>query len=301
MSPQLPLVSIRERLPLFAHRGLAAEHFQDYRSDPAQPCHAHDMVEVAFIHAGEGLHELDGAVRPVRPGTVLVVHVNQRHRYHCPHGPLTITNIYHDPAAMAPPLPAAILADAARLLPLHPGLVHARNRVTYLDLSSMAMAELLPILDGLVRETRLDTPTATAALAAWQRLWIITCARLVRAMVGAGMHSGAGRQDLERIRLQLDERPQQAYDLATLATWAGMTPTALCRAFKRYTGHSVVGYLTQRRIERALALLAARQHSVTEVALASGFNDLSHFHRSFRRLVGCTPRSWQQGGGGAAM
>ena len=51
-----------------------------------------------------------------------------------------------------------------------------------------------------------------------------------------------------------------------------------------------------RRIEESIRLLrepAARELSVTQIAFAAGFRDLSTFHRQFRRRVGVSPRAFR--------
>jgi len=52
-------------------------------------------------------------------------------------------------------------------------------------------------------------------------------------------------------------------------------------------------YLTNRRIERAKSLLAARKLSVTEIALDVGFSELSSFTSAFRKVTGETPTDYR--------
>lgn len=59
------------------------------------------------------------------------------------------------------------------------------------------------------------------------------------------------------------------------------------------TGRSVTDHLWERRLQRCRAELeadAASSRTVTEIALASGFNSLSHFSSLFRRRFGLSPR-----------
>lgn len=59
--------------------------------------------------------------------------------------------------------------------------------------------------------------------------------------------------------------------------------------FKQWTGHSVNRYLTLLRIDHAKRLLMDTPLSVTEVASAVGFNDLSHFYHTFKTETRMTP------------
>ena len=52
-------------------------------------------------------------------------------------------------------------------------------------------------------------------------------------------------------------------------------------------------YLTRCRLDHAKALLQTSDDSVTAIALAVGFGDVSPFTRAFHRQVGVSPRSYR--------
>lgn len=52
-------------------------------------------------------------------------------------------------------------------------------------------------------------------------------------------------------------------------------------------------YLNGLRLTRAKALLADRHSRISEVAYAVGFNDLSHFDKTFRKMVGRSPTEYR--------
>jgi AraC family transcriptional regulator, positive regulator of tynA and feaB len=60
---------------------------------------------------------------------------------------------------------------------------------------------------------------------------------------------------------------------------------------------SLMRYILQRRLERCskdlLSLLHTNQN-ISEIALNWGFNDLSHFSRTFKQKYGCTPNQYRQ-------
>ena len=53
-------------------------------------------------------------------------------------------------------------------------------------------------------------------------------------------------------------------------------------------------YLTNRRIERAKSLLAARKLSVIEIGLNVGFSETSSFTSAFRKVTGETPTDYRR-------
>ena len=77
--------------------------------------------------------------------------------------------------------------------------------------------------------------------------------------------------------------------------FVGLSTFHFARAFKRTFGQPPHRYYVSRRIEGAKALLAARGHSVTDVALALGFSETSAFASAFRKATGLTPSEYRRG------
>ncbi len=80
-----------------------------------------------------------------------------------------------------------------------------------------------------------------------------------------------------------------------LAAQLGYSRTRLGTVYRERTGYTLTDALTRRRVEAACRLLeTAKDKSVTEIGLLSGFNDLSYFHRQFRKWAGSTPRRYRE-------
>lgn len=78
--------------------------------------------------------------------------------------------------------------------------------------------------------------------------------------------------------------------LSTLADTFCVSRGHLARTFRRETGMTLHEYLAEERISEAKRLIATqRDMSITVIALQVGFQSLSHFCRTFRQHVGCTP------------
>jgi AraC family transcriptional regulator, positive regulator of tynA and feaB len=120
------------------------------------------------------------------------------------------------------------------------------------------------------------------------------------ALVGLAVAGGAGVPDPRagqagrrhaRVRGYLEARYRDPRLTAgRAARELGMSRRWLQAQFE--SGRGFAAALARRRLEAGLALLrdpAAEHLTVTEIAFAVGFNDLSTFHRRFRRCFGMTP------------
>jgi AraC family transcriptional regulator len=92
----------------------------------------------------------------------------------------------------------------------------------------------------------------------------------------------------------LEDRFHHPWALADLAALAGLSPFHFLRVFRATAGLTPHQYLLRGRLRAAAVTLATTDTPVTEVALASGFEDLSNFIRTFRAEFGVTPSSYRK-------
>lgn len=89
----------------------------------------------------------------------------------------------------------------------------------------------------------------------------------------------------------IERDPTSRHLVAERARAVGMTSTRLTHHFRRYLGVSPHRYVLAWRLAAAAELLD-RGCSVSESCWRSGFDNLSHFCRSFRRAFGIRPSAW---------
>jgi AraC family transcriptional regulator len=99
---------------------------------------------------------------------------------------------------------------------------------------------------------------------------------------------------LRRVDEYIDVHLGKTISLNTLADVAGLSPSHFSRMFRQSKGVSPGDYLSRRRVERTMELLAGTDLSLAEIALAIGFSDQSHCSRSFRKHVGICPREYRR-------
>jgi transcriptional regulator GlxA family with amidase domain len=101
---------------------------------------------------------------------------------------------------------------------------------------------------------------------------------------------------MRRVREHVETHLSESIDVAELAAIAGLSVFHFARQFKQSAGIAPHHYLIKRRVERAREMLACTDFSLSEIAIATGFSDQSHFARHFRQMLGTTPGQfrWSQ-------
>ena len=99
---------------------------------------------------------------------------------------------------------------------------------------------------------------------------------------------------MQEIYRYVEENYQEDVSLDEVSRRVSMTVPAFCRYFKRLTSKTFIQFLNEYRIASARRLLADDSLTVSQVAMESGFNNLSHFNRQFRALMGSSPTDYRK-------
>ncbi len=78
-----------------------------------------------------------------------------------------------------------------------------------------------------------------------------------------------------------------------LAIQAGVSVSHYSTLFKNETGFSPIDFLIRQRIQHAARLLATTQESIASVSASTGYEEPYYFSRSFRKIMGCSPRAYR--------
>lgn len=95
---------------------------------------------------------------------------------------------------------------------------------------------------------------------------------------------------IDYIQANIDENIK----LNMLAQLAGMSQYYFCQVFKQSMGVSPYQYVLLQRVEKAKQLLKSCEMSISDVAVASGFANQSHFTKHFHKLTGITPKAYKE-------
>ncbi|NDJ17937.1 helix-turn-helix domain-containing protein [Myxacorys almedinensis] len=102
--------------------------------------------------------------------------------------------------------------------------------------------------------------------------------------------NGLSRSTLQRVTEYIHAHLHQDLRLVELSAIAQLSPYHFLRLFKQQLKITPHQYILQCRIEQAKYLLQHSELSLAEIAIRVGFCDQSHLTRSFKRIVGVTPK-----------
>lgn len=109
-----------------------------------------------------------------------------------------------------------------------------------------------------------------------------------------GTSASSPQQELiKRVLSYLHTHYHQKIKLKELADLVCMSEGQFCRFFKQYTHQSPFSYLKSYRIKSSCELLRHSNKKIAEIAMLSGFDNVSYFNKTFRSLMSCTPLEYR--------
>lgn len=101
--------------------------------------------------------------------------------------------------------------------------------------------------------------------------------------------AGWTSESLRRALQVMEERIEEPLATSQIAQTVGLSTRQLERIFVRYLKMSPLVYYRRMRLQRARVLIESSHLSLTEIAVAVGFDSLSAFSRIFKKCFGQSP------------
>jgi len=99
--------------------------------------------------------------------------------------------------------------------------------------------------------------------------------------------------ELLDVFMYLGNHFRENINITELADVCHMSYSNMAKLFKRLTGSTINEYIKYLRVEEADSLLLSTNNSITQIALATGFSDASHFIATFKRMKGIPPKQYR--------
>lgn len=132
---------------------------------------------------------------------------------------------------------------------------------------------------------------ARATAEVWAALWRVAEQVPLSAARVSPSTSPARHPIVAAATAVIEAQLAQPLTVPGIAKAVGVSHNHLTRLFRAATGHTVVGYIRVRRMQRARHFLQATTMSIPAIAASVGIPDLQAFNKACRRELGAAPRA----------
>lgn len=94
---------------------------------------------------------------------------------------------------------------------------------------------------------------------------------------------------LRNLRNNIFSNPQAMWSIESISKSLSISPSYLQHKYKQLFGNSIITDITLSRIEYSKYLLANTKYAVSQISQMSGYENVEHFTRIFKRETGQTP------------
>ena len=267
---------MKNKFVLYAEGVKVSHTVTDDIPESLSDSHCHDVYEIIYVIQGSGKYVVEGGEYIVRPRTIMLIH------------PLTYHHLMLESSTYERYIihfsKNSVSSVVLRMLEkLSEGEENCGN---YFCPSSVSDAvsgiyERFEIALGLPEE---ESNAFVKTLV--NELIILLSAASGEKMIHLEDELGA------RVVRYLNQNINKDISLDKLAKHFFVSKYYLCRAFKKYNGISVHGYINYKRIMHAKLLIESGE-TASSAAYKVGFGDYSAFYRAYVKIVGSSPTSEQ--------
>ncbi|NHN32123.1 AraC family transcriptional regulator [Paenibacillus agricola] len=253
--------------------------------------HAHQGMELQFIHEGKGRLLIDQRSLDIRSGTLCLFQPFQLHRLQPEineYNRYVRSFVLFEPTVFEPYLQSLPLLHSFYKQLCHGSLqapiLHPIGEEHEFVKTLLAFGEAR--IEAGAEQHREDAAT-----------FLISLLRQLRALLSdpkrLPLVSPRPAHRAEQMMQWIEQHYTEAFRLAALAEELHMSPYYVSHIFQETTGSSLSEYLKARRIRQACVLLTSSEQSVTEIGESVGLGNTSYFCRTFKDAKGQTPHQYR--------
>ena len=252
--------------------------------------HFHDHYELSFITEGTGKRFVADSMEEFQPGDMVFIGCNLPHTWTVDKVQFTpnkrrmeMVYLKFPPEALCPQLLSLPeFSNIAKALALSERGIRITDET--LNIASEIMLQL-PYLQNFERFLQF--------LRLMDIIGQSTCNISLATKDYINKRFTSRNSRIQTIHEYLMKNYRESIDLKQIASLVNMAEGSLCRFFKMHVGITIFEYLNRIKTEFACKLLMDKNLSVLDVAIDSGFNNLSYFNKQFKQITTVTPKQYR--------
>jgi AraC-like DNA-binding protein len=252
--------------------------------------HYHNAYEIHYFLDGEITFFIRDQSYKIKKGDILIIDTYEMHN--------PVYNLYDYEKILLTFKPS--FTDTTPMLKI-PDLFSILNKklggIRVISIPGDMQAKLEPILFNMLDADSAQGQYRLNYLHSYLSLFLMMLAEYLESGLTNTDQVSLLDQKVMKIIAHIDANLDKPLSLDGLAGYLNINKYYLCRFFKKSTGLSVIDYVNHKRILTAEKLLLQNKHTITDISLMVGFNNLTHFERTFKKLTGASPRSYKINGG----
>ena len=254
--------------------------------------YTHDMIEIAIICEGTGVHQISNRIIPCKEGDAFVVQKNVHHGYFCMEQgeSLTVKRLrfsledWFDGEVISP--------DSTRFCF---GVFNEGAASSYAMLNSQTKKDIFSLCDAIEREASEKKSEWQECAKAHLTLLLVSLGRYVnRAIKNVPVFPPKEWSTVSSVLQIISERfGDSTLTLEKLSELLFVSKSHLSRLFAKLTGSSFSEYLKSVRLNAACGLLRDTELNIGEIVERCGLRDLPSFYKSFHAYTDMTPNQYR--------
>lgn len=252
-------------------------------------CHWHPDIECIRIYEGSMNYEINGEQILLRAGDIIIVNSGQLHYGYA--------NGEEDCKFCVELLHPNIFKSNLHIYQesVYP-IVHSSSISYWLFHWSDADYQQIVSLVDQIFAARMQHEDSVLCLlnGLFHCLWHCIYQHSTQELQTAGLQKNPDISLQKQMVTYIHEHYAEDIGLDDIASAGNISRSKCCKIFQAYLQQSPVSFLNDYRMEISCNLLSNTSYSITEIALACGFNHLSYFSKSFLKKYGCTPNQYRQ-------
>ncbi len=261
------------------------EFFMQSNSKNTTAClaHIHKAVELLYVKEGSYTVELDNMCYEIREGDLILICSGAIH--HVVTGESEVNSYY------VIKIPPSFFLDLAKRgagaeYTMRFAINRRENKCLWRK-EELTESDIKRVLDTLVSEFVQERYASEVAIKLKIMELLLTILR--HSTPSEQLANGQTSHLIYSVMNYVQERYAEDIDEKELAKSNGISYSHFSRSFKKVTGMTFKNYLNRTRISKAEQLLFLKGYSVSEAAIACGYNSISYFIKVYRLFTGTTP------------